>query len=98
MYNLSESEFAVEESNVGGLVVSSWVWEVSVAFRKGFSELSGKGFSGFKSFNVVFLDILKIEVIDNKSGWDDVILVNNFDEWLDSSSFNEFFLVNASLD
>lgn len=83
---------------MGGFVVSSWVWEVSVGFWKGFSEWSWEGSSGFKSFKVVFLDFLKIEIVDYESGWDDVILIDGFNESFNSSSFNEFLFINTSLD
>ncbi len=81
---------------MGSFVVGSWVWEVSVCLRKGLSERSGKSSSGFKSLKVIFLDVLKVEIVHNKSGWDNVILVYRFNEGLNSSSFNEFSFVNTS--
>lgn len=98
MNNLSESKLAIEESDVTGLLVGLWIWEVSVGIRQGFSELFGKGSPGFKGFEVVFLNILKIEVIDEESGRDDVILVDLFDEGLDSCFLDELLLVDAPLD
>lgn len=98
MYNLSESKFAVEESDVGSFVVSFLIGEISISIWEGFSEISGNCSSGFNCFKVVFLDFFKVEIINYESGWDDVILVDGLDESLDSGSFDELFFVNASLD
>lgn len=78
--NRSESEFAVEESNVWGLFVGLGVWEVSISGAEGGSPLLFQGSSGFKSLDVFFLDVLQVEIVDQKSGWDNVVLVDNLDE------------------
>ncbi len=78
--NRSESEFAVEESNVWGLLVSFWVWKISISIAEGGSPLLFQGSSGFKSLNVFFFDVLKVEVVDQKSSRDNVVLVDDFDE------------------
>ena len=78
--NRSESEFAVEESNVWGLFVGLGVWEVSISGAEGGSPLLFQGSSGFKSLDVFFLDVLQFEIVDQKSGWDNVVLVDNLDE------------------
>ena len=96
--NRSESEFAVEESDVWGLLVSLRIWEVSIGGAEGGSPLFLQSGSGFKSLDVVFLDVLEVEIVDDESGWDNVVLVDDFDERLDSSSLDELLLVNASLD
>ncbi len=81
-----------------GLLVSLGVWEVSVGVRQGFSESSCEGSSGLNCLEVFFLDFLKVEVVHEESGGDDVILVDGLDESLDSGSLDEFFFINASLD
>lgn len=83
---------------MGSLFVSFWIWEVSVGLGQSFSESSGQSSSGFEGFQVVFLDFLQVEVIYDKSGWDDVVLVDWLDEGLDSSSLDEFFFIDASFD
>lgn len=63
-----------------GLFVSLEVWEVSIGAAELSLELFFQGGSGFDSSDVFFLDVLKIEIVDNESGWDDVVLVDDLDE------------------
>lgn len=63
-----------------GLFVSLGVWEVSIRGAEGSSPLSSQGCSGFESLDVFFLDILQVKIVDQESGRDDVILVDNLNE------------------
>lgn len=63
-----------------GLFVSLGVWEVSITGAEGSSPLLFQGSSGFKSLDVFFLDVLQVEIVDQKSGWDNVVLVDDFNE------------------
>lgn len=60
--------------------------------------MSRKGSPGLEGFDVLFLHILEVKVVDEESGRDDVVLIDLFDEGLDSGFLNEFFLVDAPLD
>lgn len=77
-----------------GLFVSLGIWEISIGGAELSLELFSQGGSGFDSSDVFFLDILQIEIVDNESGWDDVVLVDNLNERFNSSSFDELFLIN----
>lgn len=94
----SESEFAEEESDVWGLFVGLDVWEVSIWGAELSFPLLFQGSSLFNGLDVFFFDVLKVKIVDQKSGWDDVILVDDLDERFDTSSFNEFLFADWSLD
>lgn len=94
----SESESAEEELDVVCFIVCFGVWEVSISFWEFFSDFFSSCLFILSCFKSIFLKILEVEVIDNESSWDDVILVDVFNEWLNSCSFDEFSLVNSSLD
>lgn len=83
---------------MGSLLVGLWVGEVSVGFWQSLSEGSGQGSSGFEGLQVVFLDFLEVEVVDDESGGDDVVLVDWLDEGLDAGSFDELLFIDASFD
>ncbi len=63
-----------------GFFVSLGVWEVSISVAEGSSPLFFQGSSGFKSLDVFFLDVLQVEIIDQESGWDNVVLVDDLNE------------------
>ena len=94
----SEAKFAEEESNVVGFVIGLDAGEVSVGFRKSLSNFVAASESGFGGLDVLLLQVLEVEVVDDKSSGDDVILVKILDEGLDTGSLDELFLVDLSLD
>ena len=79
-----------------GLFVGLGVWEVSISIAEGVSPLPFQGSSGFEGLDVVFLDVLEVEIVDQESGGDNVVLVDDFNKRLDSSSLDELLFVNAS--
>ena len=79
-----------------GLFVGLGVWEVSISIAEGGSPLLFQGSSGFEGLDVVFLDVLEVEIVDQESGGDNVVLVDDFNKRLDSSSLDELLFVNAS--
>ena len=79
-------------------VISLGVGEISVSLREALSDFLTSSLSGFGSFQILFFQILQVKIIDHKSGGNDMVLVNNFNERLNSSSFDEFLLVNSSFD
>ena len=86
-----------EESNIACFLVGFWVGHISVCI----SEILSHFLDEFKfafSFQVILFDFFEIEIIDDESSGHDVILVDGFDESLDSSLFDELFLVDFSLD
>jgi hypothetical protein len=80
------------------LVVGFRVWQVSIGFGQFFAEFFSGSLSGIGTLKIVFFKILEIEIIDDKSGWHNVALVNILNESFDSSLFNEFLLIDSSLD
>ena len=85
-----------EESNIASFVVGSGVGKVSIGFAKSLSKFFPK-FDSVLPLEVILLDVLELKIIDNKSGGNDMILVDSLDESLDSSLFDEFLLVNFPL-
>ncbi len=63
-----------------GLFVSLGIWEVSIGVAEGSSPLFLKGSSGFNGLDVFFLDVLQVKIVDQESGWDNVVLVDDLNE------------------
>jgi len=42
--------------------------------------LFSQGGSLFNSLDVFFFDFFKVEIVDDESGWDNVVLVDDFNE------------------
>lgn len=83
---------------MGSFLVGLWIREISVCLGQSFSKIPGQSFSGFEGLQVVFLEFFEVEVIHDKSGRDDMVLVDWLDEGLDSSSLDELFFIDASFD
>ena len=80
------------------LFVGLGAGQVPVGLSESLSDLlSGSG-SGFSSLDVVLLQVLEVEVIDNKSGGHNVVLVHVLQESLDTGLLDELLLVDSSLD
>jgi len=69
---------------------------VSVCLSEFLSDGFSESFSAFLGLETFVLDFSEVEFIDNESGWHDMVLVDVFDEGLNSSSLDEFLLVVAS--
>ena len=93
----SEAKSVEEESDVVSFVVGLSAGEISVGLWKSLSDFLASSQSRFGSLDVFFLEVFEVKVVDNKSGGDDVILINILDERLDTGSLDEFLLVDSSL-
>jgi len=83
---------------VSSLLVFSGVREFTVDFGESISDSFAELFTGFTGLEVIFSDVLDVrKIVDNKAGRHDVILVDVFDEALDSSFLDEFLLVEGTL-
>ena len=80
------------------LVVGFGVRHISIGLWKSFSHFSSGCCPCICSLQVFFFQIFEVKVINHKSGWDNVILIDMLDEWLDTGSLDEFFLVDFSFD
>ena len=92
----SESESLEEESDISSFFVGFETWQVPIGFTETLSEFLSK-LDSVLSFQVVFLDVLEVEIVDHEPGWDDMVLVDCFDECFDSSLLDELFLIDFSL-
>ena len=82
---------------MSSLLVFSGVREFTVDFGESISDSFAELFTGFTGLEVIFSDVLDVrKIVDNKAGRHDVILVDVFDEALDSSLFDEFLLVEGA--
>jgi len=79
-------------------VVSLGAGQVSVCFSESLSDLFSSGGSGFSSLDVILFKVLEVEVVDNKSGWHNMVLVDMLKESFDTSLLDKLFLVDSSLD
>eukprot|EP00178_Gracilaria_changii_P003540 TRINITY_DN1526_c0_g1_i3.p1 TRINITY_DN1526_c0_g1~~TRINITY_DN1526_c0_g1_i3.p1 ORF type:complete len:139 (-),score=11.45 TRINITY_DN1526_c0_g1_i3:9-425(-) len=71
---------------------------ISIDFSESISNSLLKFFSSFSCLKVIFSNVLNIrEIIDNKSGRHNMVLVDVFNEALDSSFLDEFLLAFSSL-
>ena len=93
----SESKSAEEEFGVSCLLVFLWVGKVANRIAECFLESIFKSFSAFFCLKVIVLDILKVEIIDQKSCRDNVVLVDILNERLDIGLFDELFLAISAL-
>lgn len=94
----SEAKSAKKKSDVVSFVVSFRVGEISVSLSEFFTDIFAGCFSTLCSLYCIFFKIFKIEITNNKSSWDDVILINMLQESLDTSSFGKSLLAYSSLD
>lgn len=92
----SEAESAEKESDSVCFIVGFRIGEVSIGVCEFFADIFSGSFLGFSCFQNIILKILEIEFSDNESSRDDVILVNILNESLNSSFFDELFLVDSS--
>ena len=82
---------------MSGLFVFFGVGKFTVNFSESISDSLSELFSGFTGLEVIFSDVLDVgEIVDNKSGRHDMVLVDVFDEALDSSLLDEFLLVEST--
>lgn len=95
---LSESKFAEEKSDVASFLVCFGIWQVSVGLGESFFNLLLEKSFGLSTLKRFLLDLFEIEVIDNESGGHNVILVNIFNEGLDSGLLDELLFVNGPFD
>ena len=89
----SESESGEEEFSVAGLFS---LLGVSVCLSEFLSNGFSESFSAFLGLETFVFDFGEVELIDDESGWHDMVLVDVFDEGLNSCSLDEFLLVVAS--
>jgi hypothetical protein len=94
----SESKSAEEEFGVSSLFVFLGVGKISNCLAEGLLEVLSKSNSALLGLQVIVLDVLKIKVVDNESGGDDMVLVDVFDERLNVSFLDELLLAVGSLD
>lgn len=71
---------------------------VSVGFSESLSNGFSESFSAFLGLEAFVLDLGEVELVDDESGWHNVVLVDVSDEGLDSGSLDEFLLVVVSFD
>jgi len=77
---------------VAGLFVFLGVGEISVGGVESKSNILSEGFTSFFGLKVIILDVLEIKVIDEEASWENVVLVDVFNEGLNAGSFDEFLL------
>jgi len=77
---------------VAGLFVFLGVGEISVSVVESKSNILSEGFTSFFGLKVIILDVLEIKVIDKEASWENVVLVDVFNEGLNAGSFDEFLL------
>lgn len=80
------------------LVVSFSAGEVPVGVREALSDFFPGSSSRFGGLEAFFLKLLEVEVVDNKSGGNDVILINIFNKWLHTGFLDELLFIDSSLD
>jgi hypothetical protein len=83
---------------VSSLFVFLGVGKISNCLAEGLLEVLSKSNSALLGLQVIVLDVLKIKVVDNESGGDDMVLVDVFDERLNVSFLDELLLAVGSLD
>jgi len=83
---------------VAGLLIFLRVRKVSVSGVESQSDVLSKIFTCFLSLKIVIFDLFKIKIVDNKTSWHNVILINMLNKWFNTSSFDEFLLRKTSLD
>ena len=79
-------------------IVGLGAGEISVGFGESLPDFLAGSKPGFSSLDILFLEVLEVEVVDLEAGGDDVILVDIFDKRLNSGSLDELLLVDSSLD
>ena len=73
------------------------VGKVAVDLGERIVKLLFELLSGFLGLETVVVDLLELEVIDNKAGGHDMVLIDIFDEGLNSSLSDELLLVVTAL-
>jgi len=69
---------------------------ISVGLSELFSNCFSQSFPAFFGLETFIFDLCEIEFVDDKSSGHDVVLVDVFNERLNSGSLDEFLLVIAS--
>lgn len=80
------------------LVVGLRVGQVAIGLGEFFTDILSSGLLSLSSLEDIILEVLEVEIVDHKSGGDDVILVYVLHEGLNSGFLDELFLVDSSLD
>ncbi len=80
------------------LLVILGAWKVSITLCETRSDGSLEIFAGISRLKVFILNIFKVEIVHNKSGWEDVALIDILHEGLDSSPLDEFLFVEGAFD
>lgn len=83
---------------MSGLFVLLGVGLVAECGAEGFPEGLSECFSVLLGLEVIILDVLEVEVIDEESGGEDVILVDILDEGLNTGLLDELLLAVSPLD
>jgi hypothetical protein len=81
---------------VASPVVLLRVGKISVCASERISNFFSEFLSGLLCLEVLVLDILKVKIVDDKSGWHNVILIDVFNEGFNTSLLDEFLFVEAS--
>jgi len=68
----------------------------SVSLSELFSNSLSECQPALLSLKALVFDFSEVELADNESGWHDMVLIDVFNEGLDTSLFDEFLLVEAS--
>ncbi len=79
------------------LIVCFGVWEIPVCLCQSLSDLFSSCLSALSCFKSVVFQIFKVEVSDQESSWDNVVLIHELDEWFNSGFLYKFLFINASL-
>ena len=83
---------------MSSLFVFFGIGKFTVDFSESVSDSLSEFLSGFTGLEVILSDVLDVgEIIDNKSGRHNVVLVDVFDEALDSGLLDEFLFVESTL-
>lgn len=71
---------------------------VAEGVAEGLAEGLSEGLAVLLGLEVVVLDVLEVEVVDEESGGEDVVLVDVLDEGLDTGLLDELLLAIGTLD